>query len=76
MSQQSALAPFLEGLTQRLCGKPLHVQLMSGDTFVLMGSATDFNGNILKGHLGTLKTENIIPIEQIQRIYYNSDDLS
>jgi len=52
------------------------VQLMSGETFVLMGSATDFGGNILKGHLGSVKIENIIPIEQIQRIYYNPDDLS
>ncbi len=75
MSQQSVLGPFLEGLTQRLSGKPLHVQLMSGDTFVLHGSATDCGGHILKGRLGTVKTENIIPTDQIQRIYYNPDDL-
>ena len=75
MAEKTILGIYLEGLTRQLNGKPLHVQPVYGDAFVLTASRTEQNGVLLTGTLSSTNTHGIIPINQIVHVWYKSEDL-
>ncbi len=75
MAEKTVLGIYLEGLTRQLNGKSLHVQPVSGESFVLTSARTEQDGKILSGTMSTINTHSIIPISQIVHVWYNPEDL-